>query len=503
MDEATGSVQPVLPRKRGADRNYIADTGAAGTQLPPGPLLVSPLARGGRDYRLRRMLVVADVSALILGAASWAVLGAHDFDAHLLWAAPTLPVWIVLFVMYGLYSAGVRRVSTPTVDDIPSLAHAFLLGGIATWLYFQIIPAGKLAFLDLLTFVVVGLVAALTLRSVVRHFARHWLGMERVLFVGSGPMTPMLARQISCQAAHGLQPVGALTRQENDLWPLPLPSLGKLADVDPVEILSSERVDRVMVSAEGIEDDQLLELIDVSRQLGIKVSALPSLAAMMGPAATIDHLEGITLIGLNTPSLARSSRFLKRAMDLCGSFTLLVLMSPVFVLVAIAVKLDSRGPIFFRQERIGRGGKPFRLAKFRSMIVDAEAQREVLLAESRQANWLDLERDPRITRVGAFLRRTSLDELPQFWNVARGDMSLVGPRPLIPQEDENVSGWARGRLDLTPGITGTWQVLGRVHIPFEQMVMIDYLYVSNWSLWTDITLLLRTLPAVVSKRGAN
>jgi lipopolysaccharide/colanic/teichoic acid biosynthesis glycosyltransferase len=137
------------------------------------------------------------------------------------------------------------------------------------------------------------------------------------------------------------------------------------------------------------------------------------------------------------------------------------------------------------------------------MVVEAEAQREELLAASRQAAWLDLEHDPRITRVGRVLRLTSLDELPQFWNVLCGDMSLVGPRPLIAEEDRNVSGWARGRLDLTPGITGVWQVTGRAHIPFEQMVMLDYLYVSNWSLWGDIKLVLQTIPVVLTRRGAN
>jgi exopolysaccharide biosynthesis polyprenyl glycosylphosphotransferase len=224
---------------------------------------------------------------------------------------------------------------------------------------------------------------------------------------------------------------------------------------------------------------------------------------MMGSAATIDHLEGITLIGINTPRLARSNRALKRAMDIVGAAMLLLITAPLWIAAAIAVKLDSPGPVLFRQSRIGRRGKPFKLAKFRSMVIDAEARREALLAQSRQAAWLDLEHDPRITRVGRFLRSSSLDELPQLWNVLRGDMSLVGPRPLIEEEDRNVSGWARGRLDLTPGITGMWQVMGRVSIPFEQMIMIDYLYVANWSLWTDIKLILQTVPVVFTRRGAN
>jgi lipopolysaccharide/colanic/teichoic acid biosynthesis glycosyltransferase len=137
------------------------------------------------------------------------------------------------------------------------------------------------------------------------------------------------------------------------------------------------------------------------------------------------------------------------------------------------------------------------------MEKDAEHRRAVLLAESKDPGWLDLEHDPRITRVGRALRLTSLDELPQLWNVLRGHMSVVGPRPLVPEEDRMVQAWARGRLDLTPGITGLWQVLGRTSIPFEEMVKLDYLYVTNWSLWGDVRLILRTLPVVCRRTGAN
>jgi exopolysaccharide biosynthesis polyprenyl glycosylphosphotransferase len=460
-------------------------------------------ARDGRDYRMRRMLVAADVTALLIATSTWILTGAQHGLGHALWALPTIPVWLGLFLVYGLYSTGLRRVTHETVDDIPSLSHVFLLGGVAMWLYFHITPPGKLDFDSLLVFVVVGFLATLTLRSVARALGRRVLGAERVLLVGSGPLTPMLVRQMSVRPSHGFDPVGVLTRDENERWPLELRSLGRLGDVDPVTLLLDDRIDRVMVSAEGLDDDQLLDLINVCRKLDVKVSVLPSLAAMMGPGATIDQLDGITLIGINTPTLARSSRIFKRAMDLVGASVLMLVTAPFWALIAIAIKLDSRGPVFFRQERVGRLGRRFQLAKFRSMVADAEAQRDELIAESRQEGWLDLEADPRITRVGRFLRHTSLDELPQLWSVLRGDMSLVGPRPLIPQEDENVTGWGRSRLDLTPGITGLWQVLGRTHIPFEQMVMIDYLYVSNWSMWTDITLLLRTLPVVLSRRGAN
>jgi exopolysaccharide biosynthesis polyprenyl glycosylphosphotransferase len=217
----------------------------------------------------------------------------------------------------------------------------------------------------------------------------------------------------------------------------------------------------------------------------------------------VDDVEGLTLLGINLPVLSRSSRMLKRTMDLIGSALALSICAPLLGLIALAIKLDSPGPVLFRQERVGRGGRPFKLNKFRTMVVDAEQRTAELWSQSRDPHWLHLEHDPRITRVGRLLRQTSLDELPQLWNVLRGQMSLVGPRPLIASEDRRLQGWARNRLDITPGLTGLWQVLGRTSIPFEEMIKLDYIYVTNWSLWGDIRLLLRTLPVVLGRRGAN
>ena len=490
---------------RGAGWREPAVDGSANGSMPVELTVVEPIAKAGfgRDYRTRRLLVCADLIALLCGIASWSLFRIPDPSQHVLWTLFTLPFWIVLLNVYGLYAAGLRRVGYATVDDIPAMAHAFLVGGVATWLYLQVSPAGKLRFSELLAYIGGAFVLTLTLRFLVRKLALRLFGAERVMFVGSGPMTPILVRQMMRQPRHGLEAVGVLTRPENNHWPLPLPQVGALGSVDAAAVINHHAVDRVIVSAEGIDDDTLLDLVSLCRQLGVKISALPSLAAMMGPAATVDHLEGITLIGINTPSLARSNRYFKRAMDIFGAFVLLALTSPISLLIAISIKLDSPGPVLFRQKRIGRAGQPFKLAKFRSMVLDAEAQRAELLKHSRQPQWLDLEHDPRVTRLGRFLRLTSLDELPQLWNVLRGDMSLVGPRPLIAEEDRNVAGWARRRLDLTPGITGVWQVMGRAHIPFEQMIMLDYLYVANWSMWGDIKLMLQTIPVVLSRHGAN
>jgi lipopolysaccharide/colanic/teichoic acid biosynthesis glycosyltransferase len=224
---------------------------------------------------------------------------------------------------------------------------------------------------------------------------------------------------------------------------------------------------------------------------------------VIGATVELDDIEGVTVFGLYPPVLCRSSRAVKRGMDLVGGFALLVVTAPLMLVIALAVKLDSPGPAIFRQDRVGRGGRHFEMAKFRTMVVGAAELAEDLRVDSNDPHWLLLDRDPRITRVGRLLRRASLDELPQLWSVLRGDMSLVGPRPLIEAEDRQITGWDRGRLDLTPGLTGLWQVLGRTSIPFEEMVRLDHVYVTSWSVWGDVQLLLRTVPVLWTRRGAN
>jgi lipopolysaccharide/colanic/teichoic acid biosynthesis glycosyltransferase len=195
-------------------------------------------------------------------------------------------------------------------------------------------------------------------------------------------------------------------------------------------------------------------------------------------------------------------------MDLAFSITGLLMLAPLFAVVAVAIKLDSRGPVFFRQVRMGERNRTFRIYKFRSMTTDAEAQKASLMHLNQHAQrgvdarMFKVQNDPRVTRVGNFLRRTSIDELPQLINVLKGEMSLVGARPLILDEDQYVEDWARKRLSLRPGITGLWQVLGRSEIPFDEMTKLDYLYVTNWSLAEDFRLILRTLPALLRKRAA-
>jgi lipopolysaccharide/colanic/teichoic acid biosynthesis glycosyltransferase len=188
-------------------------------------------------------------------------------------------------------------------------------------------------------------------------------------------------------------------------------------------------------------------------------------------------------------------------MDVVGGGIALLFLLPLMDLIALAIKLDSPGPVFFRQTRVGRDGQMFRIYKFRTMVDGADGMKDELRALNEAGELFKMERDPRITRVGRFLRRTSLDELPQLFNVMAGQMSLVGPRPLVVDEDTKITGSHRRRLRLTPGMTGAWQILGSSRVPMEEMVKLDHLYVSGWSLWSDVQILLRTVPYVMSRRG--
>jgi lipopolysaccharide/colanic/teichoic acid biosynthesis glycosyltransferase len=214
-----------------------------------------------------------------------------------------------------------------------------------------------------------------------------------------------------------------------------------------------------------------------------------------------DQISGVTLLGVRRFGLTRSSEVVKRGFDLVGASLALLVFAPLLVLAAVAIKIDSRGPIFFRQTRVGRDGRRFRIVKFRTMVDGAEQSKDALRARNETSGLFKIADDPRVTRVGRLLRRTSLDELPQLFNVLRGEMSLVGPRPLVVDEDSQIRGWHRRRLHLTPGMTGHWQVLGSARIPLNEMVKIDYLYVAGWSLWLDVKILVRTVSHVLGRQG--
>jgi exopolysaccharide biosynthesis polyprenyl glycosylphosphotransferase len=451
------------------------------------------------DTALRRLLGLGD--ALAVAVAAYLALIIPGRDHGLGWGALAVPLMVVLFKLYGLYDRDTKRISHSTVDDLPWLLHAIVTGGLLFWFFARITPLHRLDLEEILFFTAGMAVLVPSARAVVRHGVIGFLPRERALVVGQGAMAGTLVRKLGDHPEYRVDVVGTLT---------PGAALARSVNSDPGEInerltsmVELEGVTRVLLVAGDLDDSEMDEMLRRCRQLSLKVSILPRLSDMLGPAVELDHVEGITVLGISPPRLPRSSRALKRAIDIAAAGALLTVCAPILIAAAVAIKLDTPGPVLFRQERIGKGGRRFRLFKLRTMVRDAERQREQLLVKSVNPNWLFLDHDPRITRVGRRLRRLSLDELPQLWNVLRGDMSMVGPRPLIPTEDERVEQWARGRLELAPGLTGYWQVLGRTSIPFEEMVKLDYLYVVNWSLWEDIRLMLRTLPVVLKGQGAN
>jgi exopolysaccharide biosynthesis polyprenyl glycosylphosphotransferase len=467
------------------------------------PLRVRAPDAGRRDYVLRRLLVGGDLLVIVSAIIAANSLSPGQPASAIGWGALSLPFWVLLFHVYGLYDRDGRRISHSTVDDVPRLFHALVVGSLGMWFFYKLGPEHSLILSASIGFAAAAFVGVLVVRSAIRSLVRASTRPERTLFVGDGPVADVLARKLTAHPEYCVEPVGCLRTRDAEGRPKPcaLEPLGTVEELE--EVCARERIERLILLPTE-DDDTLIDLIRHARGMQIRMSIVPSAMEVLGPAVEVDDVEGITVLGVNPPVLTRSSRTLKRTMDLAVAGTALVLAAPALAVIAVVVRMTSPGPALFFQDRVGQDGRHFRLLKFRTMHLDAEARTEELRALSRDPHWLHVENDPRITRAGRFLRQTSLDELPQLWNVIRGDMSLVGPRPLTPGDHANVvAGWGWRRLDLTPGITGLWQVLGRTRIPFEEMVKLDYLYVTNWSLWGDVRLLIRTLPVVLRRHGAN
>jgi exopolysaccharide biosynthesis polyprenyl glycosylphosphotransferase len=452
---------------------------------------------------VRRVLGLADALAAALALAAGLALGDPDgrVAEQLPYGLAAVPGLLVLLKLYGLYDRDAKRISFSTVDDVPGAFHAVVLWTLALWAVLKL-AGERLVLVQAALVVVLTLVGVLVLRAATRRLVRRLAAPERVVVVGGGTEAALLVRKLRAHPEYAVDVVGyvADTNGARDL-PGGVPCLGRLLDLRV--ICRDQGAERLIMAASDLDGEGLTDIVRDANEDQAKVSVVPDVVDVLGPSTELDDVEGLTLLGISPPRLSTSSRALKRTLDVVVSAAGLVLSAPLLALAAGAVRLDSRGPTFFAHERLGRDGRPFRIFKIRTMVLDAEAQAEALRSRSSHAAWLLLERDPRITRVGRFLRRTSIDELPQLWNVLRGEMSLVGPRPMPPDVDRHITGWGRRRLELTPGLTGLWQVLGRTAIPFEEMIKLDYVYVTNWSLWGDVRLLLRTAFVVLSRRGAN
>ena len=455
-------------------------------------------------WGLRRLLAVGDAVAIAIAVVGALQVVGNDQGANHWLGLLTVPMWIPLFKVYGLYDRDGKRVSHSTLDDVPYVFHALVMGTLGLWLLYKLAPPGdRLILSECLAAFGFGFAGVLIVRGVVRTLATRLSAPERVLIVGDEDMSRLLMRKIRAHTEYGLDPIGLIAIAEGSPQDTEGPRDAEELVGEIERVCFEHGVERVLAVAPAVNHAELAELICRMRTLKIRVSVVPDFVDALGPSVEIDDIEGVTVLGINPPALTRSSRLAKRTMDIVIALPVLTLSLPLLAVTAIAVKASSPGPVFYSQLRVGRDGSRFRLFKFRTMVRNADDVADELKALSSHPAWLLLEKDPRITRVGGFLRRTSLDELPQLWNVLKGDMSLVGPRPMLPSMHDHISGWGLRRLDLTPGLTGLWQVLGRTSIPFEEMVKLDYLYTTNWSLWYDVRLLIRTLPAVARQRGAN
>lgn len=334
---------------------------------------------------------------------------------------------------------------------------------------------------------------------VVRRVRRQSSAAARALLVGAGDQVQASRSRAPLSSAAEFRVVGFL-----DVDPYPAAdALGGISDF--ARVVTEHRVDTVVLCG-NFSEDLFVTLLLLADAAGCQVLSLPRFSTMRGFEPHLVWRRGVPLIQLTKQSLRLQHLLFKRALDLIGSLALLLLLLPLLAAIALAVKLSSPGPVFFGQERVGVGGRRFRIWKFRTMVVGADARRAALLEQSiyGDARLFKIPRDPRVTRVGAFLRRTSLDELPQLVNVLLGDMSLVGPRPPIPAEVDLYEEHHYTRFDMRPGITGPWQVNGRNRITdFEQVVQLEMQYLRGWTIWRDIEILLRTVPAVLRMDGAH
>jgi exopolysaccharide biosynthesis polyprenyl glycosylphosphotransferase len=439
-----------------------------------------------REAQRRRLLAGADV----LGAAvALAVLNLAGGAQPATFAG--LPLVVLLFKIAGLYDRDQLRLVRSTLDEAPMIVQLTGLYVLSVTILESILLGRTIDGVEIACLWGLTVLAIFGARVLARWLAGRITPAERCLLIGSEARSERVREKLRSSRARSTV-VATLPLDDRD---------GGLGPVAMQRLVAELHVHRIIIAPATTDATGVTDLIRAAKAAGVRVSVLPRMLEVIGSAVEFEDVDGITVLGVRQFGLARSSRLLKRGFDLLVTSIGLLAVAPLIGLIAVAIRLDSRGPVFFRQVRVGRDGHHFRILKFRSMVADADLHKDGLRAFNEVGDGMfKLTSDPRVTRVGRVLRRTSLDELPQLFNVLRGEMSLVGPRPLVVDEDAQVSGLDRCRLHLTPGMTGPWQVLG-TRVPMDEMVGIDYLYDSNWSLWADCKLLLRTARHVF--RGAN
>ena len=406
-------------------------------------------------------------------------------------------ITVLVFARAGLYSERERRpgagrvLSSLILVALLALGYAIASGHEFGTYGFAPTAVALCAFL-------IGLFR-MSYESVTRDVLRAAGVRRRAILVGEGEHLADLHRTLGFgRSGISYRFLGAIAPSDRAV---PLPYLGDIAALPAV--LDSQRVDELIVADSDLDERQLLEMVEQAHRRGVKVRVAPKTTQLLTQRVDYVPGQGVPLFELRPPAFAGVDWAVKRTFDLVVSAAVLVLALPLWLVIALAIKLDSRGPVLYRDRRVGLNEREFEMLKFRTMLADA-SERQGELEERNEASGalFKIRDDPRVTRVGALLRRFSIDEVPQVLNVLRGEMSLVGPRPLPLRDFERLEGWHRKRYLVLPGMTGLWQISGRSSLSFDDLVRLDFYYLENWSLWLDITILAKTIPAVLAARGA-
>ena len=422
-------------------------------------------------------------------------------DVYLLLQLALSAVIVATLALRGLYR--VPR-ATSALEDLSPIFAATGLGIMVVFALSTFVRYPAESRLTLIFMWVLGTVLVLFGRAlylmVVGLLRRRGIGVARTLVVGDNTAGRMIMQSLAARPHLGYEVVGFLANDSTD-------DFGRfrwLGHEDGVEhVIREQGICQVMIALPSTSHEAIMRIVDHCRRDGVEFRVVPDLYEMSLGRVDLDTVSGLPLLGLKQASITGFNFFLKRAIDVTLGAILLLLSALVIVPTAIAIKLEDRGPVFFGQVRVGRGRREFKAWKLRSMVENADDLLPELLDQNETAGPIFKKRDdPRRTRVGRFLRRWSLDELPQFWNVLVGDMSLVGPRPPTPREVALYEEWHLQRLAVPPGITGLWQVSGRSELGGDEMILLDITYIENWSIGLDLRILLRTIPAVLSGKGA-
>lgn len=453
------------------------------------PLLAEAREIVQRERNYRCLLAGADA----LAALTATVLVVLVWNAQLRWPYLLAPVYAVAMAkLQGLYDRDEMALHKTTMGEWRRLLQPAALTTLGVYITWHLATGPTyIQHLTLFAFLMAVMFAVdVAGRLVARNLARVISPVERVLVVGERDSCQDLATRI--HDVPGVELAGILAIGDHE-W-----SVEGLMDV-----VDSYHAHRIVVGLYGSwREPTVIDLIRTAKWIGVRVSIMPNVMTVIGAATIVDTLDSMLLLGVPRFGLTRSSLVIKRTLDLVLAACFLLVLSPLLLLVAVAIKLDSSGPVFYRQTRVGRDGRHFRIMKFRSMVDGAEHLRAHLDVHNEAGEgFFKVTTDPRVTRVGRLIRSAYIDELPQLFNVLRGQMSLVGPRPLVVAEDELLTGMDRHRLRMTPGMTGPWQLRGPLHAPLEEMAKMDYLYASTWSVWEDLDILLATVVRVCRRRG--